>query len=69
MSNSERSSTLPYNNDDARWAWEEAARIMGLHRELASLYRTGSHDNHRIRLLWEKIDDGERALASVGVKL
>jgi CDP-glycerol glycerophosphotransferase (TagB/SpsB family) len=63
------SEDLYHKLEDARWIWEEAARVYRLHGELASLYRTRSNDKRTIRTLWEKIDEGEAALRLVGVQL
>jgi hypothetical protein len=60
---------LKHNLEDARWVWEEAARILGLHRELAYLYRTGGRDKRTIRELWERIEEGEYGLRAIGVQL
>jgi len=60
---------LPFRAEDARWVWEEAARINGLHNELAYLYRTKSTDVRTIKKLWELIEEGEYALRVVGVRL
>lgn len=49
--------------------WEEAARVMGLHRELAYMYRTKSRDKRTIAFLWERIEEGEAALRAIGVYL
>lgn len=60
---------LQYPLEEARWVWEEAARVMRLHGELASLYRAKSRDRGTMNLLWEKIEEGEAALALIGVRL
>jgi len=60
---------LEHSLEDARWVWEEAARILGLHRELAYLYRTKSSDKRTIKALWESIDEGEYGLRAIGVEL
>jgi len=65
----EDSGSLDYSLEDARWVWEEAARIMALHRELADMYRNGSRDKRTIRTMWERIEEGEHALAAIGVFL
>jgi hypothetical protein len=60
---------LDYGLEDARWLWEEFARIQALHGELAYLYRTGSRDTRTIKILWELIEEGEMGLRVAGVKL
>lgn len=60
---------LHHSLEDAKWVWQEAARIMALHRELAHLYQRGGRDKRTIRALWEKIDEGEYALRTAGVYL
>lgn len=60
---------LKHSVDEARWVWEEAARVMGLHRELAHLYRTHSKDKRTIAQLWELIEQGEYGLRAIGVQL
>jgi hypothetical protein len=60
---------LEHDIDDARWVWQEAARIMALHRELASLYRNKSKDKRTIETLWHRIDEGEANLRALGVYL
>ncbi len=60
---------LWHDPEDAKWVGVEAARVLGLHRELASLYRTKSTDKRTIQRLWELIDEGENALRLVGVQL
>lgn len=62
-------SDLKHSPEDAKWVWQEAARIMALHRELAVLYRSGGRDKRTIKTLWERIDEGEYALRAVGVYL
>lgn len=49
--------------------WQEAARVYRLHNELANLYRSNSTDKRTINTLWERIEEGEAALALVGVNL
>lgn len=68
MSIEERSG-LEFDPGEAKWVWSEVARVLALHRELASLYRTRSSDRKTIRQLWELIDEGEFALRTVGVFL
>lgn len=63
------SEDLAHGLDDAKWIWQEAARVYRLHGELASLYRTKSRDKRTINTLWERIDEGEAALRLVGVTL
>lgn len=60
---------LWHDPEDAKWVWTEAARVLGLHRELAYLYRSTSSDKRTIARLWELIDEGEYALRLVGVHL
>lgn len=60
---------LEYSLDEARWIWEEAAAVMRLHGELASLYRTNSRDKRTIKLLWQQIEQREAALRLAGVYL
>lgn len=60
---------LQHGLEDARWVWEEAARVLGLHRELAHLYRTRSKDKRTINALWERIEEGEYGLRAIGVYL
>jgi hypothetical protein len=60
---------LRHDPEQARWIWEEAARIYGLHNELASLYRNNSRDKRTINDLWALIEEGEYALRVVGVAL
>ncbi len=60
---------LWHDPEDAKWVWVEAARVLALHRELASLYRNKSTDKRTIDRLWELIDEGEYALRLVGVQL
>lgn len=60
---------LGHDVSDARWVWQEAARIYALHRELAYLYKTGSKDRRTIDTLWERIEEGEYALRTIGVEL
>jgi len=60
---------LWHDPDEAKWVWTEAARVLGLHRELANLYRNRSTDTRTIRRLWELIEEGEYALRLVGVNL
>lgn len=60
---------LAHEVDEARWVWQEAARLYGLHRELAYLYRTGSKDRRTIDALWDRIEEGEYALKMIGVEL
>ncbi len=67
--NAEDSATLGHDPEEARWIWQEAARVLSLHRELASLYRNKSTDTRTIKKLWELIDEGEFGLRLVGVYL
>lgn len=60
---------LWHNPEDAKWVWQEAARILGLHRELANLYRNNSTDKRTIKQLWTLIEEGEYGLRTVGVYL
>jgi cellobiose-specific phosphotransferase system component IIA len=60
---------LEHDVDEARELWQEAARVMGLHRELASMYRTNSKDKRTIATLWERINEGEANLRRQGVYL
>lgn len=60
---------LEHSLDEARDIWQEAARVMALHRELASLYRTKSKDKTRIETLWDRIREGEAGLSRQGVYL
>lgn len=60
---------LRHDVDEAREVWQEAARVMGLHRELASMYRSGSKDKRTMGILWERIEEGERGLRRQGVYL
>lgn len=60
---------LAHDTEDARWVWEEAARLYGLHRELAYLYRSGGRDRRTIDALWGRIEEGEYALRMIGVEL
>jgi hypothetical protein len=66
---SEAEGVLRHDPGEARWVWEEAARIYGLHTELANLYRNKSNDKRTINKLWELIEEGEYALRTVGVSL
>ena len=60
---------LWHDPEHAQWVWTEVARILGLHRELAYLYRTNSNDKRTKARLWELIEEGEYALRLVGVNL
>lgn len=65
----QNSEALAHDPEEARWVWEEAARVYRLHGELASLYRVGSRDRRTIHELWARIEEGEAALRLVGVTL
>jgi hypothetical protein len=60
---------LEHDLADAKWVWQEAARVYGMHYELAHLYRAKSDDRRTITRLWELIEEGEYALRVVGVEL
>jgi hypothetical protein len=60
---------LAYTLEEARWVWEETARVMALHRELADMYRNNSRDTRTIRTIWERIEEGEAPLRAIGVSL
>lgn len=68
-SETESEGVLRHDPNEARWVWEEAARIYGLHNELANLYRNKSGDKRTIGKLWDLIEEGEYALRVVGVNL
>lgn len=60
---------LLHDPEDATAIWQEAARVLSLHRELANLYRNRSKDTRTIRTLWSLIEEGEADLAARGVYL
>jgi hypothetical protein len=65
----EQKTELPYSTEEARAVWEEVARVYRLHNELANLYRNHSGDTRTIRVLWQRIEEGEAGLAALGVQL
>lgn len=69
MTEDEYLDELKYDPDEARWIWEETQRVLALHAELASYYRTKSRDHRTIKMLWEKITEGEAGLRAIGVHL
>ena len=60
---------LPHNPDAAERVIQKYLKLMSLHRELASLYRTKSRDRRTIANLWYYIDGLELDLRAGGVKL
>lgn len=60
---------LAYPLEEARWVWEETARVMALHRELADMYRNHSRDKRTINTIWERIEEAEAPLLAIGVRL
>ena len=60
---------LPHNPDAAERVIQKYLKLMSLHRELASLYRTKSRDRRTIANLWYYIDGLEIDLRAEGVKL
>ena len=65
-------SDIPYishNPDAAERVIQKYLKLMSLHRELASLYRTKSSDRRTIANLWYYIDGLEIDLRAEGVKL
>jgi hypothetical protein len=60
---------LPYAAEHADRQIMKYLKLMRLHRELASLYRTKSKDRRSISNLWYHIDGLELDLRSEGVEL
>lgn len=60
---------LPYDGDAAEHTILKYLKLMSLHRELASLYRTKSRDRRTIANLWYHIDGLELDLYHEGVRL
>lgn len=52
-----------------RYLWKQIHTVNVLHQELASLYRTKSTDQKRIRILWNAIEEKEALLYLEGVTL
>lgn len=60
---------LPYDPLKTEATMQKYIKLMGLHRELASLYRVKSRDFRTIGRLWWYIDGLELDLQSEGVVL
>lgn len=60
---------LPYDPVATEYDIQLYTKLMTLHRELSSLYRTKSRDFRTIANLWYHIDGIELDLRSRGVKL
>lgn len=59
----------PYDPLKVEATMQKYIKLMGLHRELASLYRAKSRDRRTIAQLWYYIDGLELDLRTEGVKL
>lgn len=60
---------LPYDPLKTEATMQKYIKLMGLHRELASLYRVKSRDRRTIANLWYYIDGLEIDLRAEGVAL
>ena len=60
---------LPYDPSRTEQVVQKYIKLMGLHRELSSLYRSKSRDHRTIASLWYHIDGLELELESAGVVL
>lgn len=60
---------LPYEVDAVERNLRKYLKLMGLHRELSSLYRNKSRDRRTIAQLWYLIDGLELDLRASGVRL
>lgn len=60
---------LPYDATTTEYEIQLYVKLMNMHRELASYYRSRSRDRRTIAKLWYYIDGLELELRSRGVEL
>ena len=60
---------INYNAAETEYEIQLYMKLMNLHRELASYYRTKSRDRKTMANLWYYIDGLELELRSMGVEL
>lgn len=60
---------MPHSVEAAERSMQKYIKLMGLHRELSSLYRAKSRDRRSIAQLWYIIDGLELDLRAEGVAL